>query len=142
VGEEEGEEGQEEVITADQLVCHGVGDYLIQTDQMAQRKTSSWAWALYHALSYSMPFWLLHPSVWALAIITGTHALIDRYRLARYVVFGKNFFLNVGDERPFWKDCSKTGMPEDRPPFLTVWLLIIVDNLMHIIINGLALRYL
>jgi hypothetical protein len=129
------------VITADQLFCHAVGDYVIQTDQMAQRKTSSWGWALYHAVSYSIPFWLLTRSAVALAVIIGTHALIDRYRLARFVVFAKNVALSSG-ESPHWKDCSKTGMPEDRPPFLAVWLLIIVDNIMHVLINGLALKYL
>ncbi len=32
--------------------------------------------------------------------------------------------------------------PPDRPPWLAVWLLIIADNVMHVLINGLALRYL
>ncbi len=31
---------------------------------------------------------------------------------------------------------------KERPDWLTVWLLIAGDNLIHIIVNGLALRYL
>lgn len=41
-----------------------------------------------------------------------------------------------------WADCSATGYHKDVPPWLAVWLLIIVDNAMHIGINALALRYL
>jgi len=71
-------------------------------------------------------------------MIFGTHELIDRYRLARYVVWTKNW---LGPNRP-WVECSMTGYPAGRPTWLTVWLLIIADNICHICINGLALKYL
>jgi hypothetical protein len=29
--------------------------------------------------------------------------------------------------------------PPDRPPFLAVWLLIIADNIMHVVINATAI---
>jgi len=73
-----------------------------------------------------------------LVIISGTHLLIDRYRLARYVVWLKNY--PWPGSKP-WSECKNTGFPADVPKFLSTWLLIIVDNIMHIFINGLAIYY-
>lgn len=52
--------------------------------------------------------------------------------------------LGVWIPRPIssFRECAATGYPPDRPPFLAVWLLIIADNILHVLINGLALRYL
>lgn len=126
------------MITADQLVVHAVGDYILQSDWMAINKTKNLLPAVVHALVYSLPFCLFRPSLVAWMMIFGTHALIDRYRIARYVVWAKNW---LGPNRP-WGECSATGYPKDRPDWLTVWLLIAADNIIHVVINGLALRYL
>ncbi len=40
-----------------------------------------------------------------------------------------------------YKPVTTTGYPEDTPDWLSVWLLIITDNTLHIIINGLAIYY-
>ena len=37
-----------------------------------------------HGLTYSLPFMLFRPSLAALAVIAGSHILIDRFRLARF----------------------------------------------------------
>lgn len=127
------------MITADQLVCHAIGDYVLQSNWMATEKTKRSTAALAHVVTYGLPFLLLRPSAAALAVIVGTHFVIDRWRLARFVVWAKNY-LGPGN-RP-WRDCKATGYPPETPPFLAVWLLIIADNVMHVVINGLALRYL
>lgn len=126
------------MITADQLVAHAVGDYILQSDWMAQEKTKSSVAALVHISTYILPFLLLTRSPLALAAIAGSHFAIDRWRLSRYLVWTKNW---LGKNRP-WKECSATGYPPERPAWLAVWLLIGVDNIMHILCNGLALRYL
>ena len=41
-----------------------------------------------------------------------------------------------------WADCIGTGYPSARPAWLAVWLLIFADNICHIVINGVALKYL
>jgi hypothetical protein len=41
-----------------------------------------------------------------------------------------------------WKDCAGTGYHKDRPVWMSVWLLIIADNTLHLILNELAIRYL
>lgn len=128
-------------ITANQLISHAIGDYLIQSDWMANNKTKSVFPALTHALSYAIPFGCLTtPSLEALSVIIVTHFAIDHWRLARFVCFGKNFFSPRSDW-PTWNDCSITGYPSDRPAWLAVWLLIIADNILHVLINGIALQY-
>ena len=132
------------LLSADQLLCHAVGDYVIQSDWMANEKTKRSLACVAHALTYGLPFLFLRPSVAAMAIIVATHFLIDRWRLARFVCWAKNVVLcPPSAEHAFaWSNCSATGSPSERPPWLSVWLLIIVDNIMHVTINGLALRYL
>lgn len=126
------------MITADQLLAHAIGDYVLQSDWMANEKTKRSLAALAHVICYSVPFLFLSPSMAALIVIAGTHFAIDRWRLARYVVWAKNW---LGTNKP-WAECSGTGYPSDRPAWLAVWLLIIADNIMHVLINGLALKYL
>lgn len=122
-----------------QLILHLIGDYVTQTDWMAKRKTQSSVAAGCHALVYSLPFLLLKPSWIALAVIAGTHFLIDRFRLARFVVFAKNWVTNPSLQ---WAEASGTGYSKDTPDWLAVWLLIITDNTLHLTINYAALRWL
>ena len=129
------------MITAEQLVAHAVGDYLIQSDWMANEKTKRSLAALVHALSYGLPFLFITRAPLALAVIVLTHFAIDRWRLARYVVFAKNFFA-PRSQWPVWADCSGTGYHKDRPPWLAVWLLIVADNVLHVLINGAAVTWL
>lgn len=120
------------MFTADQIVAHLVGDYILQSHWMATEKTKQHVAAAVHAVCYTLPFALITQSTAALAIICGTHFLIDRYRLARFVVWIKN--------GP-WLPQTATGYQDDVPPWLSVWLLIWADNTLHIIINGLAIHY-
>jgi hypothetical protein len=126
------------MITADQLVAHAIGDYILQSDWMANEKTKQDTAAAVHAVVYTSVFLFLTRDIGALSIILWTHFFIDRYRLARYVVFVKNF-LAPQTTWPTWADCTGTGYPSSRPPFLAVWLLIIADNILHVLINGGAL---
>lgn len=154
-------------ITAGQIVAHLIGDYVIQSDWMANEKTKKLEVALLHAIVYAIPFVFLLPSWWGLVFIVLTHAVIDRYRLAKYVVYAKNFLApastievvldrqeNVGGKTIFvrrevphrwwhpWEECTGTGYHKDRPPWMSVWLLIIADNTLHLLCNAFALAYL
>lgn len=121
-----------------QLILHLIGDYVTQTDWMAKNKTSSHVAAGAHAAVYSLPFLLMSPSWLAFAVILGTHFLIDRYRLARFFVFAKNWTTNRSLK---WADCSGTGYHKDDPAWLAVWLLIVADNTIHLVINYSALTW-
>ena len=128
-------------MTAAQLLCHAIGDYVLQSDWMASNKTSRNLPAILHALLYGVPFVFLTQSPLALVTIVGTHFIIDRFRLARYLGWIKNFIAPIGFNKP-WSECSGTGYPADKPAWLAVWLLIIVDNITHVSINALAISYL
>lgn len=130
------------MITGDQVFIHLVGDYITQSDWMAVNKTNRSFPAACHALAYSLPFWFLVPSLRAWLVILATHFLIDRFRLARYVCWAKNFIAPPGSNAP-WSECAKTfGYPPDRPVWLAMWLMVIADNIIHVAINGAALKYL
>lgn len=144
------------------LLCHLVGDYLLQSDWMASKKTTSWWPAFCHAVMYTLPFLFLTRSWKALLFIAGTHFVIDHWRLARYVCWAKNWLAPrwIEETRPTlknesllyektgrwlrnesWTLCSNTGYGPDKPAWLAVWLLIITDNTMHLICNEIALRW-
>ncbi|ART68224.1 hypothetical protein BTO20_06170 [Mycobacterium dioxanotrophicus] len=119
-------------------LAHMVGDYLIQSDWMAQEKTKRWWPAVAHALTYGIPFLFVTQSLLALLVIISTHAVIDRYRLARHVVWFKNQFAPSAFRPPH----TATGHGADRPDWLAVWLLIIADNVLHMLINVAAVVWL
>ncbi len=155
-------------MTASQLLAHLVGDYVIQSDEMAVTKTRATRWAAYHAVTYGLPFLALTRSPIALAFIVVTHFVVDRWRLARFLCWTKNFvfsgwtwtstsafvgwFLALGafrgvrvpdavwspHRRP-WSECTRTGYPDVRDAWMTVWLMIIADNVCHIAFNAVAL---
>lgn len=111
------------------FLLHFVGDYLLQNDWMAQNKTKEAFPCFVHCVIYTLPFGLIlwqSPFIWVIFI---THYLIDRYRLAEYWIrlvnnnwSGDNF-----------------GYSANKPKYLSVWLLIIIDNTFHVIINTLSI---
>jgi len=123
------------------LLAHAVGDYLIQSDWMALEKTKRWWPAIAHAVSYGLPFLALTRSRPALLVIVVTHAVIDRYRLARGIVWAKNLLAPQRYRYP-WSECRATGYHQDRPAWMAVWLMIIADNTLHVVINSAALLWL
>lgn len=124
----------------EQLILHLVGDYVLQTDKQAALKTKSWFQATMHALTYTLVFLFLTRNPITLAIIFGTHLLIDHYRLAKYVIQFKNA---IGDfpKVDFVRYNTPTGYASETPPFMAVWLFIVADNIAHLLINYVALRF-
>lgn len=146
-----------------QVILHLAGDYLLQSDHMSGKKRTSSAWAGFHAITYSLPFWLLQPSWAAWSVICGSHFLIDRFGLARYGVWAKNIVLGLwpkwivtrfsGDSvqvdewnkdrrRLSWENCKITGYPSEVQPWLAGTLIIVADNTIHLLINWASLEWL
>lgn len=140
------------LFTADQLVAHVIGDYILQSHWMATEKSKQSIVAAVHAVTYTVPFLFITHSPAALAAICGTHFVIDRWRLARFVVWFKNIPIYRGLEwnepaqnyemRWGFKPLTATGYPRDTPDYLANWLLIITDNIIHVLCNGLAIYFL
>jgi hypothetical protein len=123
---------------------------------MAANKRNSTLACAVHCLCYTLPFILLTHSVWALLAIYGTHFLIDRFGLARCVIWAKN---HIGPNGYYpWNECRMTGYYDEevcpvwegkpklksdiKPIWMRIWLLIITDNTLHLLCNALALAYL
>lgn len=118
------------------LLAHLIGDFCLQSQSMADRKTTSLPWACLHAALYTMPFVLLTHDLWRLGVIFGTHAVIDRYRLAaRWVAFYGTGTRAAG----LWSRFNVSTEPV--PAFLAVWLTIIVDQTFHLCINQWVLAW-
>ena len=119
----------------EQLLLHATGDYLTQNDWMAQNKTKSslkgYLACLIHAIAYSLPF-LLIGSFAAWIVIFVSHFFIDKYRLATYWIKLVNWN---------WKS-KNFGFDNEKPTWMSVWLMIIIDNVFHLICNYFSLKYL
>ncbi len=133
-----------DLFTANQFLVHVVGDYLLQAHGIALAKTRANSAALLHAWLYTLPFLLCFwPSLPALVCIMATHYVIDRYRLAAWVGWAKNHLVPFPAAWPAWQTSIGTGgYPAGTDPHIWFWLLVIVDNLMHVVCNALALKYL
>lgn len=119
------------------LLCHLVGDYVLQSHWMATEKTKRWWPAVVHGVTYTLPFLFITQSPAALIIIAGTHIIIDRFRLARHVAWLKNQ-LGPKATRP---GHTPTGFSDDLPPWLSFWLMIVLDNTLHLVINVAAVYW-
>ncbi len=137
------------------LAAHMFGDYFIQNDWMALEKTNRWWPAIVHGVTYTVPFvpvvLVMQPTghaafgllpipaiIYALAVIGGTHIVIDRFYLAKHVIWARNQLAPF----PYRPPHTATGFGEDRPAWLAVWLMIIVDNCIHMAINTAAVVWL
>lgn len=131
-------------MSGDQVIAffllHVFGDYITQTDWMARNKTKYFWPATVHGLVYTLPFiYFFHLSTLSALVICWSHVLIDRFGLARYLCFAKNWITTPSLR---WKDCNYFGYPKDIAPHIAVWLFIIADNFCHLVINYVAIRYL
>lgn len=122
-----------------QLLAHLVGDYILQNNYEAQEKVNSNLPALSHAVKYTAAFLPLTRNPRTLLIIGGTHYIIDRYRLAKRLVWAKNQVGVPARHRYKFED-SVAGYDKDTPIWLSTWLMIAADNTVHMIINKLALE--
>lgn len=120
----------------EQLLCHLFGDYVLQSHIMAINKTKYPIWAVYHGIMYSLPFiFIASPN--ALFVIAFTHVIIDYLGLAKEITKVKNYLF--GNLNP---QTLKEIYPQETPEYVTFWLLILLDNTMHLTINYFSIRYL
>ncbi len=104
------------------LVGHLVGDFLMQTETMAEGKVQSWPWMAKHvglymvvmtvvlgayALTHPVPFWLV---VVGLLFIAGTHVVLDR----RHFTQGWMRLVDVSTDHP--------------------WMPTVVDQVFHVLV--------
>jgi len=127
------------MFTADQLVAHLVGDFMLQNDWMAREKNHKSLACFVHVIVYTLPFLFITTNPATLLVIAGTHFIIDRWRINRFLIWSRNLFFP--GRRP-WSECSETGFNQELPLHLARLLYIAFDSALHILINGLAIYYL
>lgn len=70
------------------VLCHLVGDYVLQIDYIAKSKSNNVYHLLVHCLLYCLPFYILFGFVWQLIPLLVLHIVIDllkaRYKLIPY----------------------------------------------------------
>lgn len=131
------------------ILAHLIADYVLQNDWMAREKVSRWSAALLHgwvhALVHSVmivlliPHSELIPAVFVCVIIGGSHAVIDRFRLAKQLIWVVNQAVPRA-ERYSWREAKgNAGYSAAKPPWMSTWLMIIVDNTLHLTINTLTI---
>lgn len=134
-----------------QFLCHCVGDYWLQNDWMACNKKLKWFPAIVHGLLYTLPFLLITQSWKALLIIMVTHTIIDHTNIVLKLNQIKNW--DFTHYRLFLLEQLGGGLVKKtsthaadgyglRPLFIRVWLIILQDNILHLLINYLTLKYL
>lgn len=105
---------------AELIVAHLAGDFLFQTDWMAQNKTSDSFVCFVHCVVYTFAVVLagivsgIGWPVWAYGVVFATHFPIDRWRLA-------NVWMEYMDQRGFRDN-------------LAPWSTFVVDGTMHLIV--------
>jgi len=108
------------------LVGHLVGDFLLQTDEMARHKAREWRWMFTHVGLYMVPVALaallyawqqpLSPraAVVGLLLVAATHVGLDRR-----------------DFTAWWMRAM--GVAPDKP-----WLAIVIDQVFHVLVLVIA----
>ena len=65
------------------VLCHLIGDYVLQSEYISKTKGENWYHLFVHCLLYAIPFYVYFGWCWQLAAITLLHFPIDALK-ARY----------------------------------------------------------
>lgn len=59
------------------IMCHMIGDYVLQTRFVAESKGTNWYHLFVHCVLYAAPFYICFGFVWQLGIVFISHMIID-----------------------------------------------------------------
>jgi hypothetical protein len=59
------------------VLCHLIGDYVLQCDFIAKTKGSNWYHLFVHCALYCVPFVLVYGLDWRTVLLFATHMMID-----------------------------------------------------------------
>jgi Na+-driven multidrug efflux pump len=65
------------------IMCHLIGDYVLQTNFIAESKGNNWYHLFVHCILYCVPFVIIFGITWQFFILFTMHFLIDLLK-ARY----------------------------------------------------------
>lgn len=96
------------------IFAHLIGDYILQTDEMALGKKTCSITCFIHVAAYCIPFCFCGFMPWQIALIAAQHFLQDRTGFV--VLFMK------------WKGSEQFATGPCSP-----WSIIVTDNILHIL---------
>ena len=65
------------------VICHLIGDYVLQSDFLAKTKGDNWYHLFVHCALYCLPFMFMFGITWRLLCIFSVHFVVDALK-ARY----------------------------------------------------------
>ncbi len=69
------------------ILCHLLGDYVLQSRHIAENKGQNWYLLFVHCFLYVLPFYLVFGFNWKLAVLLIAHILVDPLK-ARWGIIG------------------------------------------------------
>ena len=82
------------------IMCHILGDYVLQTRFIADSKGMNWYHMFIHCVLYCVPFFIAYGLCWQLGVIFITHMFIDplkaRYGVINYTTDQILHYLTLG----------------------------------------------
>ena len=79
------------------ILCHLLGDYVLQIDFIAKSKGSNFYHLLVHCLLYCLPFYIVFGLTWHLIQLLVFHIAIDYIKAIKITIKGKMVI-------PYWLD--------------------------------------
>ena len=77
------------------VLCHLIGDYVLQCDFIAQTKGKNWYHLFVHCALYCVPFLVVFGWTWQLAVIFISHLIIDPLKVVKGVVYAATSIASV-----------------------------------------------
>ena len=68
------------------IMCHAVGDYVLQSNFIASTKGSNWYHLFIHCVLYCLPFAVVFGIDWKLAIIFSVHMIVAPMKARWYKI--------------------------------------------------------
>lgn len=72
------------------VICHLIGDYVLQSDFLAKTKGENWYHLFVHSALYCVPFAIAFGMDWGILFLFATHVVIDaakaRWHLIPYAM--------------------------------------------------------
>lgn len=87
------------------ILCHLVGDYVLQIDFIAKTKGNNFYHLIVHCLLYCLPFYIVFGLVWQLIPLLVLHIIIDLLKAKNIEIFiyprGRQTIIKL---IPYWLD--------------------------------------
>jgi len=100
------------------VICHWIGDGLLQTEKMATQKSKSYYWLTAHVGAYIIPFVVVFNSIMPWVILTAILHWLQDWQTSRI----NSHYLQVKNNRMFWS---------------SIW----TDQMLHYIILFVSITY-